>query len=77
MRAKKGDLEVLNKYFDTEKDFKLTQEEYEKQTGGRLSNNLNYIKNRSALAEKANNRGFYLEIKPLEIKPMEIYFRKK
>ncbi len=44
MRAKKGNLEVLNKYFDTEKDFKLTQEEYEKQTGGRLSNNLNYIK---------------------------------
>lgn len=77
MRAKPGNLKVLDKYFDKGKNFVMTQEEYEKETDGILSKDLNYIKNRSALSRKALERGFYIEVEPIEIKPMRIIFRKK
>ena len=77
MRAKPGDLNVLDKYFDAGKDFEMTQEEFEKQTNGKLSKDLNYIKTKSALAKRTKTKGFYIEIEPLEIKPMKIHFKKK
>ena len=77
MRAKPGNLEALDEYFDAEEDFDMTQEELEKVTVGRLSKNLNYIKNSSALAKRAKLKGYYIEIEPLEVKPMTIHFKRK
>ena len=77
MRAKPGNLKTLDKYFDTGKDFSMTQEELEKVTVGSLSKNLSYVKNSSALAKRAKSKGYYIDIEPLEIKPMTIHFKKK
>ena len=77
MRAKTGNLDALDKYFDAGKDFTMTQEEYEKVTVGSLSKNLSYVKNGSALSKRAKSKGYYIEIEPLEIKPMTIHFKKK
>ena len=77
MRAKPGNLHNLDKYFDDGNDFEFTKEEYEKITGAIISNDLNYMKKKSALAKKAKENGFTLEIKPIEVNPMRIYFKKK
>lgn len=76
MRAKRGNLDVLNKYFDRGKEFELTQEEYEKETNGILSTDSYYLTHNSALARKSKSKGFYIEIKPMEFKPMKICFKK-
>ena len=77
MRAKPGNLHNLDKYFDDGNDFEFTKEEFEKITGAIISNDLNYMKKKSALAKKAKENGFTLEIKPIEVNPMRIYFKKK
>ncbi len=77
MRGKAGNLNNLDELFNLGKDFELSKEEIEKQTNGILSSNLSYLKNNSALAKKAKANGYYLEIEPIEIKPMKIRFRKK
>lgn len=77
MRAKTGNLHNLDKYFDDGNDFEFTKEEYEKITGAIISNDLNYMKKKSALAKKTKENGFTLEIKPIEVNPMRIYFKKK
>ena len=76
MRAKPGNLEVLDKYFASGKDFELTQEELEKETGGKISQDLNYLKKKSALSKKAKKSGFSVDVIPAEVKPMKICFRK-
>lgn len=77
MRAKTGNLNALDKYFEAGKDFTMTQEEYEKITFGSLSKNLSYVKNSSALSKRAKSKGYYIEIEPLEIKPMRIHFKRE
>lgn len=76
-RSKPGNLKKLDKYFETGKDFELTQDEYERLTGGLLSNNLNYVKNKSKLARTANEKNFYIEIIPVKVSPLKILFKKK
>lgn len=77
MRAKPGNLENLKKFFEKDEEFELTKEEYEKITGGILSKDLRYIKNKSKLSRFTNSQNFYLEIIPLEVKPMIIRFKKR
>ena len=76
MRAKPGNLSKLDKYFTEGKNFEFTKEEYEKITGGILSKDLNYIQKKSALSMKAKENGFIIEIKPVEVNPMKICFKK-
>lgn len=76
MRAKPGDLHKLDKYFSDGKDFEFTKEEYEKVTGASMSKNINYMQKNSALARKAQKSGFIIEIRPIEVNPMKIYFKK-
>ena len=76
MRAKPGKLENLDKYFNNGKDFEFTKEEYEKITGSVVSQNLNYMKKKSALAKVAMKKGYVIEIEPIKVIPMKIYFKK-
>ena len=52
MRAKPGNLKELDKYFDFEKDYDMTEDELEKVTFGSLSKNLYYVKKQFSFAKK-------------------------
>ena len=60
--AKKPNLQGLESFFEKGKDFRLTDSEYEKLTGTMLPKNSSYLKNRSALARKAESEGYSIEV---------------
>ena len=60
--AKKPNLQGLESYFGKGKDFRLTDAKYEKLTGAMLPKNSSYLKNRSALARRAESEGYYIEL---------------
>ena len=49
--------------FETQEEFSITESQYEKKIGQPLPKNEYYLKNNSALAKKAKEFGFSLEIK--------------
>ena len=75
-RAKCGDIGKLSKYFNKGKDFVLTQEKYEEITGGILSKNIYYIEKQSKLSRVAKENNYTIEVEPIEVKPMKIFFKK-
>lgn len=75
-RGKCGNLDKLSTFFEKGIDFTLSQEEYEKITGGILSENKSYIKNQSALSKITREKGYFIEIEPMQITPMKLHFKK-
>lgn len=65
-------LENLEQLFKKGKNFSLTDAEYEKKTGVMLPKDKSYLKNRSALAKKAKEAGFVVDV--IE---KQVVFRKK
>ena len=65
--SKKPKLENLNNLFESGKDFSLTDAQYEKKTGAMLPKNKKYILNNSALARKAKEYGYSLELIEKEV----------
>ena len=60
--AKQPRLETLDSLFDSGKDFELTETQYEKKTGATLPKGTYYLKNNSALAKKAKEKGYSIEV---------------
>lgn len=60
--GKKPDLNNLKIFFESGKDFELTDSQYEKKTGAVLPKNKYYILKNSALAKEAKKHGYYLEL---------------
>lgn len=60
--AKHPKLEMLEKLFDSGKDFELTDAQYERKTGAPLPKNSHYLVTDSALARKAEEKGYKLEL---------------
>lgn len=55
-------LDALNGLFGSGKDFELTDEQYEKKTGAPLPKSSYYLLNGSALARRAKENGYRLEL---------------
>lgn len=60
--SKKPNLKSLEILFGKGKDFELTDAQYEKETGSPLPKNKYYILHNSALARKAGEHGYSLEV---------------
>lgn len=60
--AKHPKLENLDVLFDSGKDFELTDEQYEKETGAPLPKKTYYLITGSALAKKAKDKGYQLDL---------------
>lgn len=60
--GKKPKLEELNYLFDKGEDFELTDTQYEIKTGVALPKEVWYLENRSALAKRAKEKNYTLEI---------------
>ena len=65
--ARKPDFEKMEAYFDKGKDFRLTEAQYEKLTGTRLPKGTYYLKNKSALANRAKEKGYWVEVIEKEV----------
>lgn len=55
-------LENLDTLFNSGKDFKLTDTQYERKTGIALPKYKAYLLNQSALARKAEEKGYAMEL---------------
>jgi len=64
-------LENLNSLFASNKDFSLTDEQYEKKTGIPLPKKIDYILKRSALAKKCKQLGY-----SMTVQEKIVFFRK-
>ena len=64
-------LENLNSLFASNKDFSLTDEQYEKKTGIPLPKKIDYILKRSALAKKCKQFGY-----SMTVQEKIVFFRK-
>lgn len=62
MMGKKPKINNLKMLFEKEEDFSLTDAQYEKETGATLPKSIYYLKTNSALAKKAKEYGYYLEV---------------
>ena len=60
--VKRAKLENLNQYFKKGEDFELTDAQYEKKTGAPLPKDKYYLRSKSALAKKAMELGFEIEV---------------
>ncbi len=60
--AKHPNLDELNDLFDKGKDFRLTDKQYETKTGTMLPKDKYYLVNKSALARKAKEQGYVLNV---------------
>lgn len=60
--SKNPNLKSLENLFEKGKDFELTDTQYEKKTGAALPKNKYYILHNSALARKASEYGYSLEV---------------
>ena len=60
--AKHPKLEALDTLFNSGKDFKLTDAEYERKTGVMLPKVKSYLVNQSALAKKAAKNGYRISV---------------
>ena len=60
--AKHPKLENLDKLFSKGEDFALTDAQYERKTGVMLPKDKNYLLNKSALAKKAKQAGYSMEV---------------
>ena len=58
----KLDLSGLDNLFANGKDFELTDAQYEEKIGKSLPKDKSYLKNGSALARKAKENGFSIEL---------------
>lgn len=58
--SKHPKLEELDYLFDEGSDFQITSEEYENKTGVPLPKNKGYLRNKSALAQLAKERGYII-----------------
>ena len=59
----KLNFEKLTPLFEANQEFSLTESQYEKSVGKPLPRDYYYLKNKSALANKARKYGYYIEIK--------------
>ncbi len=48
--------------FESGRDFELTEAQYEKKTGARLPKNSYYLCKKSALAKRADEKGYEIEL---------------
>ena len=55
--------ENLIPLFEANKEFSLTESQYENYVGKALPKDTYYLKNNSALSKKAKEYGYYIEIK--------------
>ncbi len=69
---KKPDLSRIVKKLEKEKSFSITRDEYVKLTGADTPQDKYYFANRSALAKKAKEHGFKLEIIPEKINIIKV-----
>ncbi|MBR0210900.1 MAG: hypothetical protein IJQ46_00725 [Oscillospiraceae bacterium] len=60
--AKHPKLENLDGLFNSENRFELTDKQYEKKTGAPLPKDARYLLKESALARKAREQGFRIEL---------------
>ena len=60
--GKRPKLEALDVLFDSGRNFELTDEQYEKRTGVMLPKRTYYLVNSSALARRAKEKGYNLEV---------------
>lgn len=60
--GKHPDLSQLQNLFERGEEFSLTDAQYERKTGAPLPKAKNYILNNSALARKAAEYDYYLEV---------------
>lgn len=58
--SKHPKLEELDYLFDEGSDFQITSEEYENKAGVPLPKNKGYLRNKSALAQLAKERGYII-----------------
>ncbi len=65
--ARKPNLSALDSYFKKGKDFRLTDAEYAKETGAWLPRDKYYIKRKSALARKAEEEGYEVDVIEKEV----------
>lgn len=59
----KINFENLTPLFQANKEFSLTESQYEQSVGKSLPKNFYYLKTESALAKEAKKHGYYIEIK--------------
>ncbi len=55
--------ESMAPLFKSDKDFSLTESQYQKSVGKTLPKDYYYLKNKSALSKEAKKYGYYIEIK--------------
>ena len=60
--ARQPKLENLNSLFNSGESFELTEEQYEKKTGAPMPKRSYYLVTNSALARKAKENGYQLEL---------------
>lgn len=60
--GRKPELKNLDHFFDKEREFSLTDAQYEKAVGIPLPKDKHYLINQSALAKKCAERGFAIEV---------------
>lgn len=76
--GKKPKLGELNYLFENGKDFQLSARLYEEKTGAELPKGNSYLKNGSALARWAKDRGFYIgEISEQPVIERTVILKKK
>lgn len=76
--AKHPNLNELDYLFEEGTDFQLTDRIYEEKTGVPLPKDKSYIKNRSALANRALEKGFIIaDVKDTPIIERTIILKKK
>ena len=65
---RKPDLEKIKTKLLKGADFELTEQQYKTQTGADFPKDLYYARNNSAVAKKAREYGYVLEIQPKKIR---------
>lgn len=62
LMGKHPKLDTLEKFFNSNKNFSLTDAQYEARTGIPLPKSIRYLINNSALAKKSKKYGYKLEV---------------
>lgn len=76
--GKHPDLDKLDYLFERGTDFRITDRLYEDKTGQSLPKDKNYLKNHSALARKAKEKGYIItELQEKPIIERTVVFKKR
>lgn len=57
-------LDLIVRRLDTGEEFSITRQEYIKLTGADIPQNKNYTEKNSAVAKRARERGYWIEVIP-------------